>query len=136
VPNKKENLENPHEKLGKALGSELAAQQAIREFIEMNLSESDSKKRYIDIREEAVFYEDKIEDVPNIFSKDKDESLYVAKAEETAKVIEGKAAEIKKTLLGKKPVKSEPLEFLGLAEGGEAAHYEKLQVICSSIDNK
>ena len=41
-----------------------------------------------------------------------------------------------KTYLGEKPDTSEALEFLCLAEGGEVAHYEVLQAICSNFDNK
>jgi ferritin-like metal-binding protein YciE len=41
-----------------------------------------------------------------------------------------------KVYLGEKPDTSEALEFLCLAEGGEVAHYEVLQAICSNFDNK
>ena len=60
----------------------------------------------------------------------------MAKVEESAKETEEKAAKIMKTYLGEKPDKSEALEFLCLAEGGEVAHYEVLQAICLNFDNK
>lgn len=69
------------------------------------------------------------------FSKDKDVKLDISKVEESAKETEEKATKIMKTYLGEEPDTSKVLEFLCLAEGGEIAHYEVLQVICGNFDN-
>jgi ferritin-like metal-binding protein YciE len=76
-----------------------------------------------------------IQEVVSIFSEDKDVKLDISKVEESAKETEEKATKIMKTYLGEEPDTSEALEFLCLAEGGEIAHYEVLQVICGNFDN-
>jgi ferritin-like metal-binding protein YciE len=136
MPNKKENIENLQKKLGEVLGLERAAQKAVDELISMKLLKSDSKDESREIQEEASNHEEKIQEVASIFSEDKDVQLDINKVEESAKETEEKATNIMKIYLGEKPDTSEALEFLCLAEGGEVAHYEVLQTICSNFDNK
>jgi ferritin-like metal-binding protein YciE len=136
VPNKKENIENLQKKLGEVLGLERAAQKAVDELIGMKLLKSDSKNEAKEIQDEASNHEEKIREVINIFSEDKDVKLDISKVEESAKETEEKASKIMKTYLGEKPDTSEALEFLCLAEGGEVSHYEVLQAICKNFDNK
>jgi ferritin-like metal-binding protein YciE len=136
VPNKKENIENLQKKLGEVLGLERAAQKAVDELITMKLLKSDSKTEAKEIQGEASTHEEKIQEVIRIFSEDKNVQLDVAKVEESAKETEEKATQIMKTYLGEEPDTSEALEFLCLAEGGEVSHYEVLQAICGSFDNK
>ena len=136
MPNKKENTENLQKKLGEVLGLERAAQKAVDELISMKLLKSNSKDESREIQEEASNHEEKIQEVASIFSEDKDVQLDINKVEESAKETEEKATNIMKIYLGEKPDTSEALEFLCLAEGGEVAHYEVLQAICSNFDNK
>jgi len=136
VPNKKENIENLQKKLGEVLGLERAAQKAVDELISMKLLKSNSKDESREIQEEASNHEEKIQEVASIFSEDKDVQLDINKVKESAKETEEKATNIMKIYLGEKPDTSEALEFLCLAEGGEVAHYEVLQAICSNFDNK
>jgi hypothetical protein len=136
VPNKKENVENLQKKLGEVLGLERAAQKAVDELIEMKLLKSESKNEAKEIQGEASTHEEKIQEVASIYSEDKNVRLDIAKVEEYAKETEEKASKIMKTYLGEKADTSEALEFLCLAEGGEVAHYEVLQAICSNFDNK
>ena len=136
MPNKKENIENLQKKLGEVLGLERAAQKAVTELISMKLLKSNSKDESREIQEEASNHEEKIQEVASIFSEDKDVQLDINKVEESAKETEEKATNIMKIYLGEKPDTSEALEFLCLAEGGEVAHYEVLQAICSNFDNK
>ena len=136
MPNKKENIENLQNKLGEVLGLERAAQKAVDELISMKLLKSNSKDESREIQEEASNHEEKIQEVASIFSEDKDVQLDINKVEESAKETEEKATNIMKIYLGEKPDTSEALEFLCLAEGGEVAHYEVLQAICSNFDNK
>jgi ferritin-like metal-binding protein YciE len=136
VPNKKENIENLQKKLGEVLGLERAVQKAVAELITMKLLKSDSKTEAKEIQGEASTHEEKIQEVIRIFSEDKNVQLDVAKVEESAKETEEKATQIMKTYLGEEPDTSEALEFLCLAEGGEVSHYEVLQAICGSFDNK
>ena len=136
MPNKKENIENLQKKLGEVLGLERAAQKAVDELISMKLLKSNSKDESREIQEEASNHEEKIQEVASIFSEDKDVQLDINKVKESAKETEEKATNIMKIYLGEKPDTSEALEFLCLAEGGEVAHYEVLQVICSNFDNK
>ena len=136
VPNKKENIENLQKKLGEVLGLERAAQKAVDELIEMKLLKSVTKNEAKEIQGEASTHEEKIQEVARIFSEDKEVRLDIAKVEESAKETEEKAGRIMKTYLGEEPDTSEALEFSCLAEGGEVAHYEVLQAICSNFDNK
>ena len=136
MPNKKENIENLQKKLGEVLGLERAAQKAVDELIKMKLLKSVSKNEAKEIQGEASTHEEKIQEVVSIFSEDKYVRLYIAKVEESAKKTEKKATKIMKTYLGEKPDTSEALEFLCLADGVEVAHYDVLQAICSSFDNK
>jgi hypothetical protein len=136
VPNKKENIENLQKKLGEVLGLERAAQKAVDELIGMKLLKSDSKNEAKEIQNEANTHEEKIQEVINLFSEDKDVKLDITTVEESAKETEEKASKIMKTYLGEKPDTSEALEFLCLAEGGEVSHYEVLQAICKNFDNK
>lgn len=136
MPNKKENIENLQKKLGEVLGLERAAQKAVDELISMKLLKSNSKDESREIQEEASNHEEKIQEVASIFSEDKGVQLDINKVEESAKETEEKATNIMKIYLGEKPDTSEALEFLCLAEGGEVAHYEVLQAICSNFDNK
>ena len=105
------------------------------ELISMKLLKSDSKIEAKEIQIEASTHEGKIQEVVSIFSEDKDVKLDISKVEESAKETEEKATKIMKTYLGEEPDTSEALEFLCLAEGGEIAHYEVLQVICGNFDN-
>ena len=136
MANKKENIENLQKKLGEVLGLERAAQKAVDELISMKLLKSNSKDESREIQEEASNHEEKIQEVASIFSEDKDVQLDINKVKESAKETEEKATNIMKIYLGEKPDTSEALEFLCLAEGGEVAHYEVLQAICSNFDNK
>jgi ferritin-like metal-binding protein YciE len=108
----------------------------VDELITMKLLKSDSKTEAKEIQGEASTHEEKIQEVISIFSEDKNVQLDVAKVEESAKETEEKATQIMKTYLGEEPDTSEALEFLCLAEGGEVSHYEVLQAICGSFDNK
>jgi len=122
--------------LGEVLGLERAAQKAVDELISIKLLKSNSKDESREIQEEASNHEEKIQEVARIFSEDKDVQLDINKVEESAKETEEKATNIMKIYLGEKPDTSEALEFPCLAEGGEVAHYEVLQAICSNFDNK
>jgi ferritin-like metal-binding protein YciE len=136
VSTKKENIENLQKKLGEVLGLERAAQKAVDELISLKLLKSDSKNEAKEIQGEASTHEEKVQEVINIFSEDKNVNLDVNKVEESAKETEEKATKIMKTYLGEEPDTSEALEFLCLAEGGEVSHYEVLQAICENFDNK
>ena len=136
MPTKKENIENLQKKLGEVLGLERAAQKAVDELIAMKLLKSDSKNEAKEIQGEASTHEEKIQEVVNAFSEDKNVQLDASKVEESATETEEKATKIMKTYLGENPDTSEALEFLCLAEGGEVSHYEVLQAICENFDNK
>lgn len=136
VPNKKENIENLQQKLGEVIGLERAAQKAVDELIALKLLTSDSKNEAREMQEEASTHEERIQQVISLFSEDENVQLDKSKVEEAAKETVQKATKIMKTYLGEKPDKSEALEFLCLAEGGEVAHYEVLSTICENFDNK
>jgi rubrerythrin len=53
-----------------------------------------------------------------------------------AQETEQKTAEMMKIYLGEDPDRSEAIEFLCLAEGGEVAHYEVLSAMTKGVKNK
>jgi predicted ATP-grasp superfamily ATP-dependent carboligase len=109
----KEKLE---QKLGEALGLEMAAQKAVQELSSMGLLD----KRGILSKLQKL-----------------SGSLDSATIQEAAQETEQKASEMMKTYLGQDPDSSEAIEFLCLAEGGEVTHYEALSALAlKKVKNK
>jgi rubrerythrin len=127
----KEKLE---QKLGEALGLEMAAQKAVQELYSMGLLD----KRGIisklkNMQKEAGNHQSKLEQLVQKLSG----SLDSATIQEAAQETEQKASEMMKTYLGQDPDSSEAIEFLCLAEGGEVTHYEALSaLVLKKVKNK
>jgi ferritin-like metal-binding protein YciE len=122
------------EKIGEALGLEMAAQKAVEELDSRGLLESEHTKKLAKMREEASDQEEEMQQlVKELADSDGlDPSTIEEKAEETAE----KASKIMETYLGEDPDTQEALEFLCLAEGGEVTHYEVLASIAKDVKNK
>ena len=127
----KEKLE---QKLGEALGLEMAAQKAVQELSSKGLlSEHKMDVKLDGMREEASNHQRKLEQLVQKLSGSVDSS----KIQEAAQETEQKASEMMKTYLGEDPDSSEAIEFLCLAEGGEVTHYEVLSAIATKkVKNK
>ena len=120
--------EKVEEKIGEALGLEMAAQKAVKELSSKGLlNEHEMDVKLDGMREEAGNHQRKLEQLVQKLSG----SLDSAKIQETAQETEQKASEMMKAYLGKDPDSSEAIEFLCLAEGGEVTHYEVLSALAT-----
>ena len=122
------------EKIGEALGLEMAAQKAVEELDSRGLLKPEHMKKLSKMREEASQQEEEMEQlVQELTDSDGFEKGTIEeKAEETAE----KASKIMETYLGEEPDTQEALEFLCLAEGGEVTHYEVLNSVAKDVKNK
>ncbi len=122
------------EKIGEALGLEIAAQKAVEELNSRGLLKSEQMKKLASMRGEASDQEDEMKQlVQELADSDGfDPSAIEEKADETAE----KASKIMETYLGEDPDTQEALEFLCLAEGGEVTHYEVLAAVAKDVKNK
>jgi hypothetical protein len=122
------------EKIGEALGLEMAAQKAVEELDSRGLLEEEHKKKLLKMKDEAGKQEEEmqslVEDI--IESEGFEKETIEEKAEETAE----KASKIMEIYLGEEPDTQEALEFLCLAEGGEVTHYEVLTSVAKDVKNK
>lgn len=132
----KADIKNLEKKLGEVLGLERAAQKAVDELISMKLLDSGDIDEVKEVQEEANSHEEKLLEVVKQLSQDEELKIEMKTIEETAKETEKKATKIMKTYLGEEPDKSEALEFLCLAEGGEVSHYEVLEAISKKFNNR
>jgi len=120
--------EKVEEKIGEALGLEMAAQKAVQDLSSKGLLNEQKMDVKLDgMRQEASNHQRKLEQLVQKLSG----SLDLAKIQETAQETEQKASEMMKTYLGKDPDSSEAMEFLCLAEGGEVTHYEVLNALAT-----
>ena len=122
------------EKIGEALGLEMAAQKAVEELDSRGLLNEAHMKKLSKMKEEAAKQEEEMQSLVDdlVDSEDFDKETIEEKAEETA----GKASKIMETYLGEEPDTQEALEFLCLAEGGEVTHYEVLASVAKDVKNK
>jgi rubrerythrin len=134
MPSDNSSKEKLEQKLGEALGLEMAAQKAVQELSSKGLlSEHEMDAKLDKVREEAGNHQKKLEQLVQKLAGSVDSS----KIQETAQETEQKASQIMKTYLGKEPDASEAIEFLCLAEGGEVTHYEVLSAMATrKVKNK
>lgn len=122
------------EKIGEALGLEIAAQKAVSELDSRGLLKPEHVKKLSNMKKEARQQEEEMRKVVDdlVESEGFDQQTIEDKAEETAE----KVSIIMETYLGDKPDTQEALEFLCLAEGGEVTHYEVLNSVSKDVKNK
>jgi rubrerythrin len=123
------------QKIGEALGLEMAAQKAVEELSLKGLLDQDGLKGKLEgMRKEAGNHQIQLEELVQKLSQS--EELDSENIQEVAKETTQKASEIMKTYLGEEPDSSEAIEFLCLAEGGEVTHYEVLSAMTKGIKNR
>ena len=129
----KEKLE---EKIGEALGLEMAAQKAVEELGSKGLLDEAGMKAKLDkMRKEANNHQTKLEELVQKLSQS--QGLNPENIQSTALETEQKASQMMNTYLGDEPDSSEAIEFLCLAEGGEVTHYEVLSTMAAKkVKNK
>ena len=128
----KEKLE---QKIGEALGLEMAAQKAVDELSAKGLlDEAGMKSKLQTMRKQANRHQTDLELLVQKLSKS--EGLDSETIQESATETEQKASQMMQTYLGDQPDASEAIEFLCLAEGGEVSHYEVLSAFGRKVKDK
>ncbi|HKG90134.1 MAG TPA: hypothetical protein VKA95_17605 [Nitrososphaeraceae archaeon] len=123
------------QKIGEALGLEMAAQKAVEELSLKGLLDQGGLKGKLEgMRKEAGNHQIQLEELVEKLSQS--EQLDSENIQEVAKETTQKASEIMKTYLGEEPDSSEAIEFLCLAEGGEVTHYEVLSAMTKGVKNR
>jgi len=118
------------EKIGEALGLEMAAQKAVEELGSKGLLDKGGMKDKLEkMRKQANNHQRDLEELMLSVSQELDSINIQKVANETAQ----KASEMMSTYLGESPDSSEAIEFLCLAEGGEVIHYEVLDVMTKKL---
>jgi uncharacterized membrane-anchored protein YjiN (DUF445 family) len=129
-------IEMLQEKLGEALGLEMAAQKAVEELGSKGLLDKNGMLAQLQkMQSQAGNHQSKLEEtVRNLanVSEELDSSKIQQVAQETAQ----KCSSMMQTYLGQDPDSSEAIEFLCLAEGGEVTHYEVLAAISKKLNGK
>jgi hypothetical protein len=131
-------IEKLEEKLGEAMGLEIAAQKAVEELGSRGLLDENGmlaqlQKMQAQAQKHQLKLQKIVKDSPEF-----DGTKLVAStkiplvAQETAR----KYSSMMQTYLGEDPDSSEAIEFLCLAEGGEVMHYEVLSAISKKASNK
>jgi ferritin-like metal-binding protein YciE len=130
------NKEKIEEKIGEAIGLEMAAQKAVEQLASKGLLPSQGllKNKIEGMRKEANNHQTQMEDLVRKLSQS--DGLDSAKIQEMKQETEQKASKIMETYLGEDPDSQEALEFLCLAEGAEVTHYEVLSAMTKGIKNK
>jgi rubrerythrin len=124
----KEKLE---QKIGEALGLEMAAQKAVQVLGSKGLLDEAGMKAKLDkMRKEANNHQTKLEKLVQKLSQSS-LGLNTENIQESAEETEQKASQMMNTYLGEDPDSSEAIEFLCLAEGGEVTHYEVLSTMAA-----
>jgi len=122
------------EKIGEAIGLEMAAQKSVEELSSRGLIPNQGLVKLQGMRKEANNHQTQMEDLVRKLSQS--DGLDSAKIQEMAQETEQKTSKIMETYLGEDPDSQEALEFLCLAEGGEVTHYEVLSVMARGAKYK
>jgi hypothetical protein len=128
---KKELLE---QKIGEAIGLEIAAQKSVQELMAKGLLKPEHEKKLMAMKAEANKQQQEMEELIKEIAEDEGFDLrnINSVSEETAL----KAAKMMETYLGGDPDTQEALEFLCLAEGAEVTHYEVLSSVTKEVKSR
>jgi ferritin-like metal-binding protein YciE len=128
-----DNKQKVEEKIGEALGLEMAAQKAVEELGSKGLLDKGGMKAKLEkMRDQANNHQMNLEELMLSTSQGLDSTNIQKVANETAQ----KASEMMKIYLGESPDSSEAIEFLCLAEGGEVTHYEVLSAMTKLVKDR
>jgi hypothetical protein len=129
------NKQKIEEKIGEALGLEMAAQKAVEELGSKGLLDKGGMKTKLEnMKKQANNHQTDLEGLIQKLSES--EGLDSSNIQEVAIETEQKASEMMKTYLGEDPDSSEAIEFLCLAEGGEVTHYEVLSAMTKLVKDR
>jgi polyhydroxyalkanoate synthesis regulator phasin len=105
------------QKIGEAIGLEIAAQKSVDELVSKGLLKAEHEKKLRPMQEEANTQQNEMKSLVKEIAEDEgfDKENINSVSNETAQ----KASKIMETYLGEEPDTQEALEFLCLAEGAE-----------------
>ena len=137
--NDRDNRQKLEQKIGEAIGLEMAAQKAVEELSSKGLLDNGGMKSNLErMKKEANNHQTKLEGLVKKLSQSIKGgeggagTLNSDNIQGSATETEQKASQIMQTYLGNEPDSSEAIEFLCLAEAGEVTHYEVLDTIKKS----
>ena len=122
------------QKIGEAIGLEIAAQKSVDELLSKGLLKAEHEKKLRPMQEEANTQQNEMKSLVKEIAEEEgfDIENINSVSEETAQ----KASKIMETYLGEEPDTQEALEFLCLAEGAEVTHYEVLSSVTKEVKSK
>jgi ferritin-like metal-binding protein YciE len=122
------------QKIGEAIGLEIAAQKSVDELVSKGLLKAEHEKKLRPMQEEANTQQNEMKSLVKEIAEEEgfDIENINSVSEETAL----KASKIMETYLGEEPDTQEALEFLCLAEGAEVTHYEVLASVAKEVKSR
>ena len=122
------------QKIGEAIGLEIAAQKSVDELLSKGLLKAEHEKKLRPMQEEANTQQNEMKSLVKEIAEDEgfDKENINSVSNETAQ----KASKIMETYLGEEPDTQEALEFLCLAEGAEVTHYEVLASVAKEVKSR
>jgi len=130
------DTEKLQEKLGEALGLEMAAQKAVEELGSKGLLDENGMLSKLEkMQSQAGNHQSKLEEIVHNLANESAE-FDPMKIQQVAQETAQKCSTMMQTYLGPDPDSSEAIEFLCLAEGGEVTHYEVLVAMSKKLGRK
>jgi hypothetical protein len=129
-------IEKLEEKLGEAMGLEMAAQKAVEELGSRGLLDENGMLDQLQkMQSQAGNHQSKLEKIIHDSLEFNGSKLDSTKIQRVAQETAQKCSSMMQTYLGVDPDSSEAIEFLCLAEGGEVTHYEVRNAISKKAKN-
>jgi DNA-dependent RNA polymerase auxiliary subunit epsilon len=122
------------QKIGEAIGLEIAAQTSVEELVSKGLLKAEHEKKLMPMKEEANIQQKEMEDLIKEIAEN--EGFNIENINSISKETAQKASKIMVTYLGQDPDTQEALEFLCLAEGAEVTHYEVLSSVTKEVKSR
>ncbi len=130
-------IEMLQEKLGEALGLEIAAQKAVEELGSKGLLDENGMITQLKkMQSQAGNHQSKLEEMVQNLADGSGSELDPTKVQQVAQETSLKCSSMMQTYLGLDPDSSEAIEFLCIAEGGEVTHYEVLAAMSKKLNGK
>jgi hypothetical protein len=130
-------IEKLQEKIGEALGLEIAAQKAVEELGSKGLLDENGMITQLKkMQSQAGTHQSKLEQVVQTLADGSGDKLDPTKVQHVAQETAQKCSSMMQTYLGPDPDSSEAIEFLCLAEGGEVTHFEVLAAMSKKLNGK
>jgi len=122
------------QKIGEAIGLEIAAQKSVDELVSKGLLKAEHEKKLRPMKKEANQQQNEMEKLIEEIAED--EGFDIENINSVSTETAQKASKIMETYLGEEPDTQEALEFLCLAEGAEVTHYEVLASVAKEVKSR